>query len=293
MALGLEFSPLPNEPYCTRVEVDNQIDLKLAAELAGLTPDELFELNPAFHRWATPPQGPHSLLLPLDSAELFRQNLAQFTPDELMRVTHHTVAPGDTINSLASRYGTTAMTLRMLNGLDGGPLLPGADLRVPNGSTELPAKVLRAAARVDGPAPVARTTVTTSTPQAASRRARPQVHVVRRGESYWSIAQRHDLDVRTLMRMNGKRPGEAIVPGERLVVSKGGSSRSSTRSVRNNPVESGSVQRVTHTVRSGDTLSGIARRYGVTARQIAAWNDIKVDGVLRPGQKLAIRTRRS
>jgi membrane-bound lytic murein transglycosylase D len=121
------------------------------------------------------------------------------------------------------------------------------------------------------------------------------VHVVRRGESYWSIAQRHDLDVRTLMRMNGKRPGETIVPGERLVVSKssGGSTRSTPRSGRGNPVESGSVQRVTHTVRSGDTLSGIARRYGVTAGQIAAWNDIKVDGVLRPGQKLAIRTRRS
>jgi len=122
--------------------------------------------------------------------------------------------------------------------------------------------------------------------------------VVRRGESYWSIAQRHDLDVRTLMRMNGKRPGETIIPGERLVVSQGvggsgGGTPSAPRSGRGNPVESGSVQRVTHTVRSGDTLSGIARRYGVTAQQIAAWNDIKVDGVLRPGQKLAIRTRRS
>ena len=53
------------------------------------------------------------------------------------------------------------------------------------------------------------------------------------------------------------------------------------------------MQRVTHTVRSGDTLSSIARRYGVTAGQIAAWNDLKVSGVLRPGQKLAIRTRRS
>ena len=103
------------------------------------------------------------------------------------------------------------------------------------------------------------------------------------------------MDVNTLMRLNGKRPGQGIVPGERLVVSKSGGTgaRANNRSGRNNPVESGSVQRVTHTVRSGDTLSSIARRYGVTAGQIAAWNDIKVDGVLRPGQKLAIRTRRS
>ncbi|MCE2873975.1 MAG: LysM peptidoglycan-binding domain-containing protein [Xanthomonadales bacterium] len=256
--LGLEFSPIPNDAYFTRVDIEHQIDLKLAAELAGVTTDELFELNPAFHRWATPPQGPHSLLLPIDSAELFRQNLAQFTPDELMRVTHHIVAPGETLAGLAARYNTTDMTLRMLNGLAGNALIPGADLRVPNGSTELPAKVLRAAARV------------------------------------WSIAQRNNIDVNTLMRLNGKRPGQTILPGERLVVGNAATSGGrNNRAGRNNPVESGSVQRVTHTVRSGDTLSSIARRYGVTAGQIAAWNDIKVSGVLRPGQKLAIRTRRS
>ena len=221
------------------------------------------------------------MLLPIDSAELFRQNLAQFTPDELMRVTHHIVAPGETLAGLAARYKTTDMTLRMLNGLSSSALIPGAYLRVPNGSSELPAKVLRAAARVDGPAPAIRT-------------ARPQVHVVRRGESFWSIAQRNNIDVKTLMRLNGKRPGQTLMPGERLVVANAATSGSrNNRAGRNNPVESGSVQRVTHTVRSGDTLSSIARRYGVTAGQIAAWNDIKVAGVLRPGQKLAIRTRRS
>jgi membrane-bound lytic murein transglycosylase D len=44
-------------------------------------------------------------------------------------------------------------------------------------------------------------------------------------------------------------------------------------------------------VRSGETLSGIARRYGVTVSQLAAWNDISAQHVLRIGQRLVIRPR--
>ncbi len=147
---GISFSSIANEPYFVRVDLDSQIDLKLAAELAGLRPEELFELNPAFHRWATPPEGPHHLLLPLDAADTFRQNLAQLTPDERMRVIHHVVKPGETLAMVARRYDSQPLTIRMLNDLGNGPLVAGTDLRVPSGSTVLPDKVLRAAARFDG-----------------------------------------------------------------------------------------------------------------------------------------------
>ena len=54
-AYGLDFSPIPNQPYFARVDTGGQIDLQVAAEIAGITPEELYELNPAFHRWATDP----------------------------------------------------------------------------------------------------------------------------------------------------------------------------------------------------------------------------------------------
>jgi membrane-bound lytic murein transglycosylase D len=273
-ALGLEFSPIPNEPYFTKVEVGQQIDLKLAADLAGLTHDELFELNPAFHRWATPPQGPHALLLPIDTAELFKQNLAQLTPDELMRVTHHVVKDGETLAELATRYGTNVTTIRMLNGLESNTLRAGLDLRVPSGSTQLPEKVLRAAARVDGPQP-----------PPASRRARPEVHVVRRGESIWSIAQRNNMSPQALMRLNGKSAQDKIMPGERLILAQNPANLSSHGASAEGP-------RLTHRVSSGETLSAIARRYGVSISQLTAWNGISVDSTLKVGQRLTIRTRR-
>jgi membrane-bound lytic murein transglycosylase D len=272
--LGIEFSPIPNEPYFAKVDIGQQIDLKLAAELAGLTHEELFELNPAFHRWATPPQGPHALLMPIDSAELFKENLAQLNADELMRVTHHVTEPGETLASLAARYGTNVMTLRMLNGLADGPLAAGTDLRVPSGSTQLPPKVMLAAARVDGPAPALR-----------KKRGKPEVHVVRRGESIWTIARRNNMDPRTLMRLNGKSAKDKLRPGERLVLSGTGGGGGKAAA-------SGS-SKVTHRVRSGETLYSIARRYGVTIAQIVSWNGLSANRTLRIGQRLTIRTKRS
>jgi LysM repeat protein len=49
---------------------------------------------------------------------------------------------------------------------------------------------------------------------------------------------------------------------------------------------------MTHRVRSGDTLSSIARRYGVTISQLTAWNGISAKSTLKVGQRLTIRTRR-
>jgi membrane-bound lytic murein transglycosylase D len=275
---GIDFSPIPNEPYFIRVSLGSQIDLRLAADLAGLSHEELSELNPAYHRWATPPEGPHALLLPIDSAELFQQNVTLLSPDELMRVAHHIVRAGESLPEIATRYGTSVMTIRMLNGLKDARIEPGMDLRVPSGTTKLPEKVLRAAARVDGPEPRTR-----------GKRNRPEVHVVRRGESIWAIARRNNMDPRTLMRLNGKKPGDKIMPGERLVVARGESAGSSSGDAGGSKSSKSANSRVTHRVRSGETLSGIARRYGVTVSQLAAWNDISVKQVLRVGQRLVIR----
>jgi len=272
---GIAFSAIPNEPYFVRVEVDSQIDLKLAAELAGLRPEELFELNPAFHRWATPPAGPHHLLLPLDAADTFRQNLAQLTPDERMRVVHHVVRPGETLATVARRYDSQPLTIRMLNDLGSGPLAAGTDLRVPSNATVLPDKVLRAAARFDG----------------GARRPvrRPTVHVVRRGESIWTIARRNNIDPRALMRMNNMRPGDTLPAGKRLVVSsKGSAAPASGRSTQPAKKSSSTSRTVQHTVRNGDTLYRIAKLYQVTVAQISSWNGIAATMTLRPGQKLNI-----
>ena len=72
---GLEFAAIPNEPYFAVIDTDSQIDLKIAAQLAGTAYDELVALNPGYNRWATDPEGPHRMLVPIDNADGFEAAL--------------------------------------------------------------------------------------------------------------------------------------------------------------------------------------------------------------------------
>jgi hypothetical protein len=58
-------------------------------------------------------------------------------------------------------------------------------------------------------------------------------------------------------------------------------------SLRKNPNSIAGRTKITHTVSKGQTLGGIARKYGVTVGQIKKWNNLRSD-MIRVGQKLTI-----
>ena len=260
-AYGLEITPVANQPYFTRVATGGQISMKVAAEIAGITPDELYELNPAFHRWATDPVGPYSLLLPVDAAQVFSENIAQLSADQLLGVEQYTVKRGDSVASVAQHFNTTANVLRELNDLPDGHLTVGDDVRVPSDS-ELPAKVVLAAARVDG----------------RVRGHRPHVLVVRHGDTLYSIARRNRVDVGTLAALNGMQPDDPLRAGQRIKVTSASRSSGHSRAHRH----------VLYTVRSGDTVAGIAQLFQCSVPQILAWNGLGPNPHIHAGQKLRI-----
>jgi membrane-bound lytic murein transglycosylase D len=259
-AYGLAFSPIPNQPYFVREPTAGQINLKLAAQIAGISPEELYELNPAFHRWATDPSGPHFLLLPVDAADVFAENIPQLSADQRLGVAHYSVKRGDSIASLARHFHTTVNVIRELNDMPTGGLSVGDDLRVPSAVTDLPAKVMLAAARVDG----------------RGRLLRAHVQIVRRGDSLWTIARRNGMNVNTLAMLNGLHPGDALRAGQRIRVSAGTLGRHAAR------------RRIVYTVREGDTMSQIARLFQCSVPQLLAWNGLSSHSHIHTGQKLRI-----
>ena len=266
---GLSISHIPNQPYFTRVDTQGQINLKLAAEIAGITPEELYELNPAFHRWATDPEGPPYLLLPVDGAQVFTENIAQLSEEQRMGLTHYTVRKGDSVVSVAHHFDTSVNVIRDLNGLPAGRLTVGTDLRVPSSAVQLPAKVMLAAARVDGKVRENR------------RERRVRIQVVRAGESLWTIARRHGINVNTLASMNGLHPGDTLRAGQRIRLSSSHSIHTVSHA--------SSRRRVVYVVRAGDTLRQIAKLFQVSVSQILAWNGMSSETPILKGQKLTIR----
>lgn len=105
---------------------------------------------------------------------------------------------------------------------------------------------------------------------------------VRQGDTLEKIARRNGTTVRRLCQLNGIKETKILHPGDRLKVSGNASPTP--------PKVSGQGSgRNTYTVRSGDTLSKIARRHGTSVKRLCQLNGIKENSTLRVGQKLKVR----
>ena len=266
---GLEFAAIPNEPYFAVIDTDSQIDLKIAAQLASTSYDELVALNPGYNRWATDPDGPHRMLVPIDNADGFDTALKTLGPDDRVRFASHEVTRKETLAMIAKQYGTSIAVITKINDLKGGKVTPGETLKIPEISGELPDKVLLAAARVDRPET-----------DGGGRRQRQIVYRVRSGETLSSIARRHGMPVTTLARLNNMGAGDTVVKGQRLVI------KASARRFRDEGVVSG--RRVLYTVRSGDTVYSISRQFQVPVPQLKTWNGLNEHHQIKAGQRLVM-----
>src|SRR3989344_9053879 len=118
-----------------------------------------------------------------------------------------------------------------------------------------------------------------------------QHHAVKRGETLHEIGRRYGRDVETLRTANNLRSNLLRVGQDLLIPVSSrpitvAAARTSYRSAVAHTAKRGET--VIHRVRRGDTLSSIARRYNVLGHQLAKWNFISADGILRLGQKLKI-----
>ncbi len=98
------------------------------------------------------------------------------------------------------------------------------------------------------------------------------VAIVRPGDSIWLIARRHDIAIKDLLAANDLQPTALIFPGQTLKL----------------PTRETGDTRITHEVKSGDSLYDIAALYGVRLTELKRWNSLGSSNLIRPGDRLTI-----
>lgn len=259
------FPDTPNQPVVTAVDIGRQADLVLVSQMAGVPIDVLFTLNPGYSRWATSPDGPWQVVLPLDNAERLEASLATADDTALMKWDQVVVESGDTLSHISQRHNVPVSVLRTANKLDGDFIRVGQKLRLPR-DDQMQADPLYAAAAAE-----------LQRLQSGLISTERVTHKVRPGESLSVIARRYRVSVNDLQRWNNISDPRKLRAG-------------TTITVYHSPAQppaptSGTVQYV---VQRGDSLWKIARKYNVKVDDLKNWNDMGSDTVLQPGQSLRI-----
>jgi membrane-bound lytic murein transglycosylase D len=268
--LGISLKPIADEAYLTSVKIDSQLDLATAAKLAGMDLEELHQLNPGFNRWATGPDGPHRLLLPLDKAADFAIQVAELSPEDRVHWVRHRIRHGETLGGIAHHYKTTVRVLRQLNKIRGHFIRAGHYLVIP---------IEDNASGRDS-----------SAPEVIADSNDKTIHTIASGDNLWILARRYGSTVKQLCYWNHISPRTLLRPGQQIIVSMGGAAKITPVSLRifTASDEVAKPRKITYRVRRGDSLARISHRFRVTIRQLRRWNGIKGNKYLQPGQELTL-----
>ena len=278
---GIALKPVPNQPYFVKVDVDGQLDLALAAQMSGLSMDDLYTLNPGFNRWATDPKGPHYLLLPFDKRNDFEKQLASLPAEERVNWQRHVIHRGETLSEIAEQYHTSIKTIKQVNDIRGNFIHTGHSLLIPSSkmplkhySLSLDNRRYRGLKRIGS--------------------GEKYLYTVRRGDTLWDIGHQYGVSIRNLCAWNGISSRRYLRPGQKLTLwlaenadnANAADKSSEVAEVADHTVNDDGV--INYTVKPGDSLWLISRRFGVTVAQLVKWNNISRKSRLMPGQELIL-----
>lgn len=275
---GIKLPTIYNEPFFVQIFKDQDIDVKRAAKLAGMSHEEFSTLNPSFNRPVIVASHNHSMLMPTDKLDQFIENLVAYRTSgkPLSSWTTYRVQPEDTVAAIARKAHMTEAALREANQIPAGR-------RIKPGSLVLVSK----SSGLGNAEDISSDTIDASF--ALAQDYRRVTYRVRRGDNMRSVARRLGVSPATIMKSNGLRSqrlrvGQTLRVNVPIVTRQTTTSRpTTTRSTPDTLVASTKF----YVVRKGDTLYSIANRYSITASALRNANNISGNNI-SVGQRLTI-----
>lgn len=263
------------------VPIDRCLELKVVAREVGCTVEELRDLNPELLRDNTPPNlREYKLRIPRYTKEKFMAAYDSMPSPKESSWVRHEIRRGETVSSIASKYGVSQYAIIEANNLKrGSKIIAGKTLLVPvpldrgYGGGER---------------------------ERREYQAEGSVYTVRSGDTMWDIARAFGSTVDELRRINYLQRGSRIYVGQKLKLPSGVRNVDSpkvTTAKKTYAAADGAASRDakvsesgvrTHKVRAGDTLWDIARRYGTTTHILRQLNGLSRTSRIYPGQVLTV-----
>ncbi len=258
------------------VEVPRWTALEAVTAACPVKLDELQELNRQLRQQVTPPdQATYQLKVPRGLQQTLEENLPKVHAVMTTDYKTHIVADRDTLTRICRKYSINKTTLLKVNNLQPGRLTPGQRLRIPYQTTNYVLWDRKTPAGEQGNHLV--------------------LHKIKPGETVSSIAREYSVPPAMIAAWNGLQSLDKIRAGQQLAlylrntaeppVITAGLNKKQHKAERAEPVQALTKN---YTVRKGDTLWAIARRFKIKAEEIKQWNNLQ-SNTIHPGVELVLR----
>jgi len=212
------------------VSVPGSADLRVMAQAAGISYEDLKELNPELRTELTPPYlDQYPLRLPVGLQQTFADAYAQIPDERKIIGTHYNIRRNDTLSIIAKRFGTSVALLREINHLAPGQLLHQGDLLfipklrvVPREPESRPmtamnhrrSKIRSAPKRP----PIEMASLEKQDRSPSGDDTGKILYRVKDGDTLWDISKSFNVRIQDLKRFNGLGRHSKIRPGDQLVL---------------------------------------------------------------------------
>ncbi|MBN1213241.1 MAG: LysM peptidoglycan-binding domain-containing protein [candidate division Zixibacteria bacterium] len=266
------------------VTIDRCLDLKIVAREIDCSFQDLKDLNPEILRNYTPPnKKKYTLRVPVGKKEKFYAEYESMPSPKETSWVRHKIKRGETVSTIAARYGVSQYAILAANNLSQrSKIYAGKELIVP-----VPLD------REDN----------SGSEKNREYAANKSVYTVRAGDTMWDIARAFGTTVDALRRINYIERGSRIYVGQQLKIPSNATrlkdknktspltyaskdDGDSPKTGSSDANASGSSSK--YTVRSGDTLWELARRFGTTTSNIRRLNGMGRSSRIYPGQVLTV-----
>ena len=291
---------LARRPILTdTIHVNKRVHFEQISAVLNIPMEELRVLNPQYRKDEIPGDiRPYALTLPsqqiysyiVSEDSIVAHNAALYARrDVVVPVDPSTVSndDGETISMVARKYGVSVSSIKKWNGLRSSRLKRGQTLKI---NTYTKVRVEQPETEEEETVDVEETVVAETTPVAAPEKKKketattttaprnPERHKVQRGETLASIAGQYGVTIADIREWNDLKSNN-IMAGQVLVVD----AKKAVKKKNDTPAAP-----AVHTVKSGENLSAIADKYGVSVANLREWNDLKSDNI-RVGDKLKLK----